>query len=494
MKKIVFSKRLIKQLVVVGCISAMYATPACALDLLETYRLAQTNDTNFIAARYALQAAEEKMPQALANLLPSVVLNGNRTHSKNSPDINGKTAYEEPSRGWNWNLQLTQPLFRAQNWQMMGQARAVLEHAQAQFDQAQQDLILRMAQAYFELDIAEETVHVAAAQVKSLGQQLELAKRGLDKGTNSSTEVYEAKSRLELAHAQHVSALAARTAKRAELEQIIGPLSTTAPIVNTELSVDEGKVVHDKTLRVKNNLPERDELNSLRANFSIPLPVPADLQAWLVMARAQAPAVRAQQAAVVAAKKELSKNKAAHLPTVDFTASYGRSYASNVNESLFRTNFEKHNRSQQVGLQMNFPLFSGGALTSRVREAVADYSKTQAELEAAMRQVETQVKQAYSGVINGVAQIEALTAAVEASEYAVKGSQVGYRLGTRINIDVLNAEQQLYTAQRDLIKARYDALLQSLKLKAAAGNLASEDIEGLNQWFVLAAGQAEKLN
>jgi outer membrane protein len=198
----------------------------------------------------------------------------------------------------------------------------------------------------------------------------------------------------------------------------------------------------------------------------------------MMQARENNPSVVAQQAAKDAAEQELRKNRAEHLPTLDFTASYGSSYASGTLASP--ADIATRSRSGQVGLQLSVPLFLGGGTQARVKEAAANLNRSRADVEAVRRQAAAEARQAFAGVSNGLAQVQALVSAVESSKSSVEANQVGYRTGTRINIDVLNAEQQLYAAVRDLAKARYDTIMQSLRLRAAAGNLAETDLQGVN--------------
>ncbi|MCC7007129.1 MAG: TolC family outer membrane protein [Ottowia sp.] len=440
-----FKKATWIHLMVITCISQAHA-----LDFLAVYQRAQSADPNFEAARYALAVAQEKIPQARAGLLPTISANGNKSYNKAKYTFGTAPQADRNTKSWNWALQLTQPLLRAQNWQALNQAQALLEQAQAQFTQAEQDLILRVAQAYFEFDIARETMAVAQAQVKALEQQRALVQQGFAKGTHAITEVHEATSRFELARAQQLATRHELASKQADVEKIIG------------------------------TLPAADLLTPLKPDATIPLPAPHDIQPWLDLARENAPAVRAQRAAIAAAEFEIKKNQAAHFPTLDLTTSYGHSYASNSAELY---DYQNRTGSAQVGLQLTIPIYAGGAMNAKVREAIAERHKANAELEAATRQVSANAQQAFFGVINGVSQIDALKSAVTASRSEVKGNQVGYRLGTRLNLDVLNAERQLYTAQRDLIKARYDTLMQGLKLKAATGSLTQEDVLSLNQLF-----------
>lgn len=424
--------------------------PANAADLLEIYHLAQTNDPTFEAARYTLESVQQRIPQARAGLLPVIAANGNKNHTRSSASYDGAPALARDVNSRVWTLQLTQPLIRVQNVFAYTESEALVEQATAQFAQAEQELILRVAQAYFDVVVAEESIAVAEAQVHAMGEQLAIASRGFETGTTTITDVHEARSRIALARSQRVAAVNELETKRSELEKIIG--QSTSP------------------------------LSVLQASVVAPKPEPNDPQAWVGQARNNHPAVRAQQAALTAAEATINKSRSEHLPTLDLTASYGGNDASgNIASPVDYTTSAK---SRVVGVQFSMPLFSGGATSAKVAEAEAIRYKTRADLEVARRQAGADARQAYAGIINGLAQIEALNSAVESGKNAVKGNQVGYKLGIRINIDVLNAEQQLYTSQRDLTKARYDMLFQGLKLKAAAGVLGEADLGVINGLLV----------
>ena len=419
---------------------------AHAEDLVDIYRLAQGHDPVYEAARYALQAAEQKRPQARAGLLPTIALSGSSGQQKGDAAFGDAPYVRRDVRNWGWSLQLTQPLFRAANAAAVGVADAQVRQASAQFSLAEQALMLRVAQAYFDVLTAQDAVQAAEAQVKAVNEQLSLAQHSYRAGTATVTDVHEAKSRFDLARAQRVAALNDRETRLAELERIMG----TQP----------------------------SSMSGLGKAVDLPSPQPADLFQWMIQARERNPAVVAQQAATEAAERELRRNRAEHLPTLDFTASYGSNYASGALSSP--ADIATRTRAGQVGLQLTIPLFAGGGTQARVNEAAANLNRSRADAEAVRRQAAMEARQAFAGVSNGLAQVEALVSAVESSKSSVEANQVGYRTGTRINIDVLNAEQQLYAAVRDLAKARYETIMQSLKLKAAAGELGEADLQAVN--------------
>lgn len=419
---------------------------AHAEDLLAAYRLAQASDPTFASAQYTLEGIREKIPQARAGLLPVAVVTGNDGNTRADTEFTNVPPVDRNMKAWGWNLQLTQPIVRVGNVYAYRESAYVVQQAEAQYAQARQDLLLRVAQAYFGVIVATDAIGAADSQVAALEEQLAQVKRGLQLGTHSLTDIDDTKSRLGSARSQRVAAQNDLENAKAELEKVTGK-------------------------RIEN-------VAILQPTVIPPPPEPADSRAWIDQARASNPAVQAQTAALEAARLDIKKNRAEHLPTLDLVANVGSNYSSHSLSTPddFSTRVKQH----EVGVQLNVPLYAGGAVNSKVREAFANMQKTQADLEAARRQAATDAQQAYAGVTNGLAQIEALNVAVDSGQSAVKGNRAGYRLGIRINIDVLNAEQQLFTAQRDLSKARYETLLQGFKLKAAAGTLTETDLLAVN--------------
>lgn len=304
-----------------------------------------------------------------------------------------------------------------------------------------------MAQAYFDVLVAQETVATAEAQLKAMREQEEAARRGYELGTTSITDSHEARSKAEQARAQLVAAQNDLDDKRAELEKITGQ---PAPA-----------------------------LAGLKPAVVAPKPEPADIKAWVEQAQDNNPSVRSLMASLRAAGFSLTKARAENIWTLDFVASYGTNYSSG--SAAMPIGYETRVKSNVAGIQFTIPIFAGGLNSSHIREALANREKLSAQLEEARRKAGGDAKKAYSGIVNGLAQAEALQAAVESGESSVKGNMAGYKLGIRINSDVLNAQQQMYTSKRDLAKARYDTLLAGLKLKAAAGVLTETDLEVLNR-------------
>lgn len=432
--------------IAVGMIASAAAVSAWGADLLEVYHRAQGSDPTFEAARYTLEATQQKMPEARAGFLPTVNLTGNDNATKATTSFTGVPLTDRNVRAWTWNVQLTQPLIRLQNLYAYNESELLVEQAQAQYVEAEQELILRVVQAYFDMLTAEEGIGAAEAQLRAMSEQLAVAQHGFEKGAAAITDVHEAKSKADLAHAQLVAAQSDLEAKHSELEKLIGEMPGS--------------------------------LAGLLPASVIPKLEPDDAKSWVDRAKLENPAVRAQQAALDAAEAGISKNRAEHLPTLDLTASYGGNYSSGSIGNP--TDFMSRALSRQAGVQLTIPISAGGATAARVDEAIANRNKANAQLEEARRKSAADAKQAYAAIKSGLSQIEALESAVESGQSSVAGNRKGYALGIRINSDVLGAEQQLYSSRRDLAKARYDTLLQGFKLKAAAGVLNEDDLVAVN--------------
>lgn len=427
-----------------------FSLSAYGADLLDIYRLALRNDPTFEVARYTLKGAQEKYPQAVAGLLPTVSASGANNVTRAHNQFSNVSSVIRDVHAWNWSLQLTQPLIRMQNVYAYDEAKVAVEQAQAQYRLAEQDVILRITEAYFDVLASREGIKVAEAELSATEKQLELAKRGYDKGIAAITDVREGQSRADLARAHLVAARNELDAKSAEL----------------------GKIVDE--------VPEH--LAALDASVSIPQPQPGDQRFWIGQARENHPAVRAAQSGLLVAEAIVGKTRAEHTPTLDLVASYGENYSSG--SATMPTDYASKGQTRQVGLQFTIPLFAGGGTSSHVAEAIANKYRAGAELEVARRQAATDARMAFAGVVNGLSQITALESAVESGQSMVNESHAGYKLGIYNNVKVLDAEQQLHTAKRDLVKARYETLFQALKLKAATGALSEDDLINTNALLV----------
>jgi outer membrane protein len=425
------------------------AAPSFASDLVQVYRDALAYDAQYAAARATATAAREKQPQALAGLLPTIGATGSTYWNDTDYKVRIDSRNDSYSNQYNshtYGVTLTQPLFRWQNLVQYDQSKLLVMQSEATFAQAGQDLILRVAQAYFDVLFAVENLRAVQANKTAIAQQLAQAKKNFEVGVATVTDTYESQSRFDLAIAQEVAAENELAVKRYALSVLIGK--------------------------------EAGELNRLKAKASMQPPQPASMEQWVTAAETDSFVVQAQQAAAEAAVKAIEINKAGHYPTLDVVANYnqnngpGQYGAGSID-----------NTTGQIGLQLNIPIFQGGAVNSRTRDALARRDAEQASLANARRSATLNARQSYLGVVNGLAGVQALDAALVSSLSSLESNRLGYEVGVRINIDVLNAENQVYVTRRDLAKARFDTLLSQLKLKAAVGSLAEADLEEINSLF-----------
>jgi outer membrane protein len=425
--------------------------PVQAEDLLGAYQLARQHDPVLLSARHAHDAARQRLPQARAGLLPTIGLVGNSGGQSGTASFAQSPLVDRSVRSRGWSLQLSQPLWRPANRITYEQAGLQERLADEQLRQALQECMLRLAQAYFDALLAQESLRVAQGQLLAVQTQLALASRNYEVGIATVTDVHEAQARRDLAQAQVAAADNDVHARFAGLEQNLG------------------------------SLPKA--LSTFAADRDLPPPA-EDARTWVERARSQHPAVRIQEAALAVAEAEISRSEAAHGPTLDFVASYGRNFASGSMGSP--ADVSSRIDAAQVGVNLHIPLFAGGSVAARVRESTALRDKAADDLETARRQAATQALQAWSGIHQGRAQLVALASAVASSRSAVEDNKTGYRIGTRINIDVLNAEQQLYAAQREWFKARVETLMHGLRLKAAGGLLEEADLAAVNRLLAAA--------
>ena len=425
--------------------------PAVAQDLLQVYREAQRSDAVFAAARHALEAGRERLPQGLALLLPTLNLTGSAARTRAELDsrdpliLPSSTRYPETA---SYTLTLTQPIFRQQNWIQYQQGGHQVRQAEATFGQAYQDLIIRVAQAYFDVLAAHDTLALVRAQKTATAEQLAQAKRNFEVGTATITDTHEAQARYDLIAAQEIAAQNDLESKRRALQLITGR--------------------------------EPGELATLRTDVKLAPPNPPDMQTWVELAEKQGYPVQIAEAAAEVATLEARRARAAHLPTLDFVATHGQSGQSATSESSAGRDLT----TTVIGLQLAMPLYQGGALNSREREAAALSMRSREDLDNARRNAALAARQNYLLVINGIAVVDALQQALVSSQSALDSNKLGYEVGVRINIDVLNAQQQLFLTRRDLAVQRYNLITNNLRLKAAAGTLREEDLEQVNRALV----------
>jgi outer membrane protein len=447
-----------KPLIAVLLASAFFSLNAQAADLLQVYQQALANDATYASARASAQAGRERVPQGRAGLLPTVGITGNvtRNNTDYSPFNEGQPIRDElgnvigtalsggPSvTTKEITVQLAQPLFRWDRWETYQQSKLQQAISEAQFAQAQQDLITRVAQAYFDVLGAQDTLASTRAQKEAVTEQLASAKRNFEVGTQTITDTHEAQAAYDLVVSQEIAAVNDLETKKTALQAIIG----TPPAA----------------------------LATLRTGVNLTAPQPINVDQWVSAAENQNYAVSVAQLQLESAKRDISKNRAGHYPTLDLVASSNR---RNLSGEL--TGQSGRTTNNAIGIQYSIPIFSGFAVTSRVRESIALEDKARNDLEANRRNAALLARQSFLGVNSGLAQVKALEAAEVSSNSALESNKLGYQVGVRINIDVLNAQRQLYQTRTDLAKARYNTILAGLKLKAAAGSLREEDLQPVN--------------
>lgn len=442
----VFGARLLAPVLIAA---PLFAGQATAADLVEMFRLAQDADTVYGAARSTWTAAQEKIPQGRAGLLPQAQVTASTQYNDRNLQFRDPRSAGAVQQ-FNSNvvtLSITQPIYRRQNQVVFAQAQTQVEQADSQFAQAAQDLMLRVSQAYFDTLLAHDQVAFAQAQKEAIGQQLEQAKRNFEVGTATITDTHEAQARYDLTTSTEIAARNDLEIKQRTLEQIIGRVAPP--------------------------------LAPLGPGFTLVNPEPANVDAWVKESGQNNLQVRVAEASLAFANQEIERNRGGHYPTLDAVASY--SDAGTGAGQL--TGLGNDQKSTVIGLQLAVPIFQGGLTNSRIREALANADRARQDLENARRTAQLNVRQSFLGVTNGLAQVRALEAALVSSQSSLDSTRLGQEVGVRTQVDVLNAQQQLFSARRDLAQARYNYILSLLRLKAAVGRLAVDDVAAINQWL-----------
>lgn len=432
-----FKPAAVAALLVLGVFSS-----AQAQNLVDLYQAAKQNDTSLQASQVQLNAAQAKGEQARAGTRPQAGLAaGANWANVNTSLSSGSTAANNQNIG----VVASQPLYRPVNGFTEEQGQLGIAIARAQLSATEQDLIVRTAQAYFDVVAARDTLSFVQTQKKAVAEQLASAKRNFEVGTTTITDSREAQARFDLVGAQEIAASNDLLVKRLALDQLVGKTDADPKPLASQL-----------------NLPELQ---------------PANVQEWVTRSLREHPVVRQLDKKFDIAELEVMKAQAGHKPTVDLVGQYQITRAPSSSfpaAGNFRTN------TASVGVQLNMPLFAGYAIQNRVKETLALVEQTRAERESALRSLTQGVRTAFYGVQSGQGQVKALEAAEASSQSALEANQLGYEVGVRINIDVLNAQSQLFQTKRDLALARYNVLVGQLRLKQASGVLKAEDLQPIN--------------
>jgi outer membrane protein len=441
------------------------------LDLLSLYREAAFNDPIFNAAKYSFMAGKEKRWQGFSVLLPQVVGSANETKTDLTSAGTNIRRPDLMSRGW--SVRLTQPLFNWDKFEQVRQGDLNADIAEAQYAAAEQDLVIRVTEAYFNLLNAEDSLNLAKNKKALISEQLQQAKRNFEVGTATITDTHEAQSRYDLVVAQELAAQADLVIKRGALEQITGKQIKLVKSLSDSAKIDS--VAKDRKVKLKKG--EKPSKVNVEGALTV---VPGQtMQDWVNQASDVSYNIIASKLTYDVATRETKRAYAGHAPYVDLVGQRGYNDSENT-IGTGGTPFSTKTYSTQATIQLTVPIFSGGYNQSVVREKAALANKALADLENTRRSVAQTTRQAYLGFNNGLAQVKAYEAAEISALSALEANKLGYEVGVRINIDVLNAQDTLFTTRRDLAKARYDTILNGLKLKAQAAVLNDEDLQAVN--------------
>ena len=426
------------------------APPVAAEDLLQIYREAQQNDPALAAARATWVATQERMPQARAALLPNVsaagaanVNNLNETlHTDPPVDINNRNF-----RFGSLGVSAAQPLYRPQNSVAYDQAKQQVAQADYTLSFAQQDLILRVAQAYFDVLLAEFTVDLAESQKAAVSEQLAQAKRNFEVGVATITDTNEAQAKYDSIVALEISARNDLDNRRTALRAIIGRFPAS--------------------------------LKRVGPGFEPTLPSPDTLDYWVDRALAENLAVKIAAYNFDIATLEVDKQRAGHYPTLDLVGSYSLQTGSGSSSVNLSSNFDL--RQAQLGVQLTVPIYQGGFVDSKVREAIALQDNARQNLELARRTALFNAQTGFTGVNSAVASVQAFEQALKSAQVAYESNRLGQEVGVRTNLDVLNTQQNVFQTRRDLAQSYFNYLIGVLRLKAAVGTLSEQDLEEINR-------------
>ncbi|MFT5134875.1 MAG: outer membrane protein [Gammaproteobacteria bacterium] len=416
-----------------------------ATNLEDVYNIAETSDPQFKQVAAATRAILERRPQALAGFMPTANFSAGTTgndQNLNSAGIGttGKTTFNSH----NYSLDVSQPLFRLDRFIALKQADSIIKQADAELSSAQQDLMIRVSEAYFDVLAAQDSYEFAQAEKKSLSKQLDQAKQRFEVGLTAITDVQEAQAGFDLAVSQEIVA-----------ENEIDNTSEGLRAITGEYTAN---------------------LHGVSDDMPLVNPQPEIIDTWTDTALEQNLDVLSAHFAVDTAREEIRRQKAGHLPTVDLVARHGFDKSGGRFGSF-------SSRASSIGVQLNVPLFQGGFVNSKTREAQQRLDEQFQRLEQARRQAQRLTRQAYLGVISGISQVKALKQAVVSSETALLSTQAGFEVGTRTAVDVVASERTTFQARRNYSRSRYDYILNTLRLKRAAGVLSTSDLSQLSQWL-----------
>ena len=427
---------------------------AQAQSLIELYDAARGYDATYQSAKLQMDATLSRTDQAIAGILPTVTSTAGVSRSNivgmiDALSPNAATTYDRIYGAQTTSISASQALYRPANVAAYVQGKRQREQAYAVLASAEQDLMVRLSQAYFDVLASQDSLTFVKAQKIAVNEQLASAKRNFEVGTATITDTREAQARYDLVIAQEIAAENDLRVKRMALDMLVGKKDVSPkPLVNIT---------------------------------DLPSPAPANVDEWVIQSERVHPGVQKALLDWEVAKLEVDKAKALHKPTVDLQASY--TYSLNLDGTATSgtiTPVNSHIGISSIGVLVTLPIFSGFSSDNRIKETLKLEDKAQADLEVVKRSVAQATRSAYFGVVSGLGQVKALKAAEDSSQLALDANKLGYSVGVRINIDVLNSQSQLFQTKRDLAKARYDVLLGNLKLRQSNGSLKAEDLQIVN--------------
>jgi outer membrane protein len=411
-------------------------------DLLEVYELAKKNDPAFGAAIAEYNAAIEASPKAFAAVLPQINLVGSHVEVFDEV-INGAAGQDYDSDSY--SLTLSQTIFNKARFDAIDQADALVAQAEANFGSAKHDLVIRVAQRYFDVLSESANLVFAKAEKKAIAQQLDQAKQRFKVGLTAITDVHEAQARYDQAVSQEIEAQRLYDISLEILREITGEL-------------------HDNLAKVK----EQQQLIA---------PNPDDIDTWIKTALDKNLLLLSAEKAMQAAMEGRELASAGHYPTLDLQADY----TDFETEGGFRGAYEQDGST--VSLVLNIPIYSGGGTSATSREAAANLQRSKQLYEQQRRTTIRQVRNSYLTVLSAISQANALKQALRSTQTALEATQAGFEVGTRTTVDVLDSQREMYRAQRDYIRAKHGYILSTLLLKQAAGTLTETDVQLINTWL-----------
>ena len=421
-----------------------WGAAAQAQSLLDLYQSARGYDATYQSAKAQFDATLAKADQAKALLLPKAALGLSSSRTNLESSSIPASAIDRTYGTQTATLSASQPLYRPADWSAYQQGIKGGEAASAALKAAEQDLIVRLSQAYFDVLASSDSLQFVKAQKTAVQEQLASAKRNFEVGTATITDTREAQARYDLVLAQEIAADNDLRVKSLALVQLAGLATVQPKPVATPIALIEA--------------------------------IPNDVNVWVAQAQLENPVLQQLKVSLDVAKLETSKAQAGHLPTLDLIGSY----QATTNNGSSATAINTGSNATTLNFSLNIPVFAGFSTQNRIRETVALEAKARADLEGSQRTIAQATRAAFYGVQSGLGQVKALEAAEVSSQSALDANKLGYQVGVRINIDVLNSQSQLFDTKAKLAKARYDVLVGGLKLRQAAGSLKVEDLEQVN--------------